>query len=83
MEFLLFCFKMCCEEIDKKEFKMKCINKFGEEIIREFFNMMIVELVEGRLEVLNKRWSDIKDMLCDYYDKDEDECVEYGGCCCF
>lgn len=83
MEFLSFCSKMRCEEIDKKELKMKRINKLGEEITRESLNMTTGESVEGRLEALNKRWSDTKDMLRDYHDKDEDERTEYGGCCCF
>lgn len=83
MEFLSFCSKMRCEEIEKKELKMKRINKLGEEITRESLNMTTAESVEGRLEALNKRWSDTKDMLRDYHDKDEDERAEYGGCCCF
>jgi len=74
--------KMRCEEIDKKELKMKRINKLGEEITSESLNMTTTESVEGRLEVLNKRWRDTKEMLRDYSDKDEDERAEYGVCCC-
>ncbi|XP_020600932.1 cingulin-like [Orbicella faveolata] len=74
--------KMCCEEIDKKELKMKRINKLGEEITSESLNMTTTESVEGRLEVLNKRWRETKEMLRDYSDKDEDERAEYGVCCC-
>lgn len=75
---------MRCEEIDKKELKMKRINKLGEEIAGESLNMMTTESVEERLEALNKRWRDTKEVLRDYSaDKDEDERAEYAGCCCF
>lgn len=72
---------MRCEEIEKKEAKMKHINKLGEEITSESLNMTTTEAVEGKLEDLNKRWRDTKEMLSDYRDKDEDE--RSGNCCCF
>ncbi len=74
---------MRCEEIEKKEAKMKHVNKLGEEITSESLNMTTTEAVEGKLEDLNKRWRDTKEMLSDYRDKDEDERAEYGNCCCF
>lgn len=74
---------MRCEEIEKREVKMKHVNKLGEEITSESLNMTTTEAVEGKLEALNKRWVDTKEMLNDYRDKDEDERSEYGGCCCF
>lgn len=74
---------MRCEEIEKREVKMKHVNKLGEEITSESLNMTTTEAVEGKLEALNKRWVDTKEMLNDYRDKDEDERSEYEGCCCF
>lgn len=72
-----------CEEIEKKEAKMKYINKLGKEITSESLNVTITEGIEEKLVTLNKRWRDTKEMLSDYRDKDEDERAEYGSCCCF
>ena len=76
-------FKVRCEDIDKKEAKMKEINKLGHEITSESLSTTTTETVEEKLEALNIRWRDIKEMLKDYRDKDDDEAAGYQSCCCF
>lgn len=62
---------------------MKHINLLGREITSESLNMTTTETVEGKLQAVNKRWRDAKEMLSDYHDKDDEEAAEYGSCCCF
>lgn len=45
--------------------------------------MIFIDGVEEKFVILNKKWCDIREILSDYYDKDEDEYLEFGSCCCF
>ena len=62
---------------------MNEINKLGHEITSESLNMTTTETVEEKLQALNIRWRDTKEMLNDYRDKDEDEAAGHQSCCCF
>ena len=63
---------------------MKHINKLGQEITNESLDMTTAEGVEVKLQALNTRWRDTKDMLSDYRDKDDEEAAAgYRSCCCF
>lgn len=75
-------FQKRCGEIDKKEAKMKHINELGQEITSESQSMTSTETVEEKLQALNIRWRDTKEMLSDYRDKENDEAAGYGNCCC-
>jgi len=76
--------KKRCEDIEKQEAKMKHINKLGQEITNESLDMTTAEGVEVKLQALNTRWRDTKDMLSDYRDKDDEEAAAgYRSCCCF
>lgn len=63
--------------MEKKEAKMKAINKLGQEITKESLNMTTTETVEKKLEALNIRWQETREML-----KDDEDAAEYQGCCC-
>lgn len=61
---------------------MKAINKLGQEITKESLNMTTTETVEKKLEVLNIRWQETREMLKDFCKKDDEDAAEYHGCCC-
>lgn len=61
---------------------MKAINKLGQEITKESLNMTTTETVEKKLEALNIRWHDTREMLKDFCKKDDEDAAEYRGCCC-
>ncbi|PFX29130.1 hypothetical protein AWC38_SpisGene6104 [Stylophora pistillata] len=75
--------KIRCTDIDKKEAKVKYINKLGQEITAESLDMATTESVEEKVVTLNKKWRDTKEMLSDYSDMEEDEASAFGNCCCF
>lgn len=75
--------KIRCTDIDKKEAKVKYINKLGQEITAESLDMATTESVEEKVVTLNKKWRDTKEMLSDYCDMEEDEASAFGNCCCF
>ncbi|KAM7433938.1 hypothetical protein ABFA07_015914 [Porites harrisoni] len=70
------------EEIEKKEAKMKAINKLGQEITKESLNMTTTETVEKKLDALNIRWHDTREMLKDFCKKGDEDAAAYQGCCC-
>ena len=61
---------------------MKAIDKLGQEITKESLNMATTETVEKKLEALNIRWQETREMLKDFYKKDDEDAAEYQGCCC-
>lgn len=75
--------KIRCRDIEKKEAKVKYINKLGQEITAESLDTTLTDGVEEKLVTLNKKWRDTREILSDYHDKDEDEHSEFGSCCCF
>lgn len=61
---------------------MEAINKLGQEITKESLNMTTTEAVENKLDALNIRWHDTREMLKDFCKKGDEDAAEYQGCCC-
>lgn len=81
--FVAVVFQIRCRDIEKKEAKVKYINKLGQEITAESLDTTLTDGVEEKLVTLNKKWRDTREILSDYHGKDEDEHSEFGSCCCF